>query len=54
MKILLIVGAVLAALAVTGVLFKIMWWPYANLLIISSVIGLSLVFIPLQIAKIFK
>ena len=48
------IGNVLAALAVTGVLFKIMWWPYANLLIISSVIGLSLVFIPLQIAKIFK
>ncbi len=48
------IGNILAAFAVTGVLFKIMLWPYANILIISSFIGFLILFVPTYLFKTFN
>ena len=44
-------GNILAAIAVIGVLFKIMYWPMANILMTSSICLFVIGYIPLNVIK---
>lgn len=46
-RLIMIVGMLTASTATIGVLFKIMHWPYANVLMLSSLLIFMLIFIPI-------
>jgi hypothetical protein len=46
-RIIMILGLVTASIATVGVLFKLMHWPAANLIILSCLLVFILVFIPI-------
>lgn len=43
----LTIGMLAASVATIGVLFKIMYWPYANMLMFSSLLVFTIIFIPI-------
>lgn len=45
-KIVFISGAICSSAILLGWLFKVMHWPFADAMILFSVLGLALVFIP--------
>ena len=46
-RIIMIIGMLTASVASIGVLFKIMHWPYANVLMFSSLLVFIMIFIPI-------
>lgn len=48
-KALIITGSVAAAAMSVGILFKIMWWPYANMLGMISIGILCLIYLPINL-----
>lgn len=53
-RLIMTVGMITAAAACIGVLFKIMHWPYANVLMVSSLVVFMLIFIPIYFVVRFK
>lgn len=53
-RIIMTIGMLTASVATIGVLFKIMHWPYANILMFSSLLVFMLVFIPIYFIVKFK
>lgn len=48
-KALIITGTIAAAMMSIGILFKIMWWPYANMLGMLSIGVLCLIYLPINL-----
>jgi cation transport ATPase len=53
-RIIMTIGMLTASAASIGVLFKIMHWPYANILMFSSLLVFTLVFIPIYFVTKYK
>ena len=45
-RIIMTIGMITASTETIGILFKIMHWPYANILMLSSLIAFTVIFIP--------
>ena len=48
-KALIITGTIAAVMMSIGILFKIMWWPYANMLGMLSIAVLCLIYLPINL-----
>ena len=46
-RLIMTIGLLTASVSTIGVLFKIMHWPYANILMVSSLLVFTLIFIPI-------
>ena len=53
-RVIMTVGMLAASVATIGVLFKIMHWPYANIMMFSSLLVFMLVFIPIYFIVKYK
>ena len=53
-QIIMTIGMLIASAATIGVLFKIMHWPFANILMFSSLLVFMIVFIPIYFIVKFK